>query len=165
VVVAILSSLVAAAVSNGDVILIVVLVTIPIAAIAFILNAGDAFKSIGKGGLSVEFESDNPRGMIDSGAADIEAGANEAELRQMLEAKAYRQRARGEQPLDVDQELARALAEQRTPAATGIDAGLREEVRQLVVARNERRARQGKDPLDVDAEVERQLQELENLGQ
>ncbi len=154
------------AVSNGDVILIIVFAAIPIAAIAFIANAGNAFKSIGKGGLSVEFESDNPHGLIDSGAGENEAAVNEAELRQMLEAKAYRQQARGETPLDVDEELAKALTEQRSPAAPSSgDPQLREEVRQLVVARNQRRARQGKEPLDVDAEVERQLQELENLGQ
>ena len=155
------------AISNGDAILIIVFAAIPIAAIAFILNAGNAFKSIGKGGLSVEFESDNPRGMIDSGAAaGDDAAINEAELRQMLEAKAYRQESRGEKPLDVDEELAKALAEQRSPSSGGApDAQLREEVRQLVVARNERRARQGKEPFDVDAEVERQLRELENLGQ
>jgi hypothetical protein len=157
---------VSVAVTNGDVILIIVLVTIPVAAIAFIANASKNFESIGKGGLSVEFESDNPQGLIDSGAGGAsEAAINEAELRQMLEAKAYRQQARGETPLDVDQELAKALAEQRTPRSSGGDAQLREEVRQLVVARNERRARQGKEPLDVDTEVERQLQELENLGQ
>jgi hypothetical protein len=154
------------AVSNGDVILIIAFAAIPIAAIAFIANAGNAFKSIGKGGLSVEFESDNPRGLIDSGAADVEAQANEEELRQMLQAKAYRQESRGEAPLDVDEELAKALAEQRTPASPGgDDAQLREEVRQLVTARNERRVRQGKEPLEVEAEVERQLRELENLGQ
>ncbi len=147
-------------------ILIIVLVAIPVAAIAFIANAGSAFRSIGKGGLSVEFESDNPRGLIDSGAAETEASVNEAELRQMLEAKAFRQSARGETPLDVDEELAKALDEQRTPAAPPSgDPALREEVRQLVVARNQRRARQGKEPLDVEAEVDRQLRELENLGQ
>ncbi len=152
------------AVSNGDVILIIVLVTIPIAAIAFIANAGNAFKSIGKGGLSVEFESDLSQGMRDSGAEAEATGVREDELRQMLEAKAYRQQARGEQPLDVDAELQRLLTE-KPEAPSGGDPALREEVRQLVVARNERRARQGKEPLDVDAEVERQLAELENLGQ
>jgi hypothetical protein len=156
----------APAITNGDVILIIVVAAIPIAALAFILNAGDAFKSIGKGGLSVEFESDNPQGLIDSGAGEDTAAVNEAELRQMLEAKAYRQEARGETPLDVDEELAKALAEQRSPSSGGAsDPQLREEVRQLVVARNERRARQGKEPLDVDAEIERQLRDLENLGQ
>ena len=158
---------VSVAVTNGDVILIVVFVTIPIAAIAFIANAGNAFKSIGKGGLSVEFESDNPQGLIDSGAGGgSEAEINETELRQMLEAKAYRQEARGETPLNVDEELAKALAEQRTPASPGGgDAQLREEVRQLVLARNERRMRRGEQPLDVKAEIERQLRSLEGLGQ
>ncbi len=156
----------APAVSNGEVILIVVLVAIPVAAIAFIANAGNAFRQIGKGGLSVEFESDMPQGMRDSGAEAEAPGVQEDELRQMLEAKAYRQSARGETPVDVDAELERLLAEQRAgPEAPADDPALREEVRQLVVARNERRARQGKDPLDVDAEVARQLRELENLGQ
>ena len=82
----------------------------------------------------------------------------------MLEAKAYRQRARGDAPLDVEAELGRLLAEPQAGSA-GVDRGLVEEVRQLVVARNERRVRQGKEPLDVDEEVERQLRELENLGQ
>jgi hypothetical protein len=89
----------------------------------------------------------------------------DAELRQLLEAKAYRQNARGEEAIDVDSEMERLRAEQRKAPDVKADPGLREEVRQLVVARNERRARQGKDPLDVDAEIERQLRDLENLGQ
>jgi hypothetical protein len=153
------------ALSNGDVILLVVLLAIPIAAIAFIANAGNAFKQIGKGDLSVTFESDAPHGLIDSSASSEPAGAADDELRQLLEAKAYRQRARGEQPLDVDAEFERLQAERQSGAGAGADPQLREEVRQLVVARNERRARQGKEPLDVDAEIERQLTELENLGQ
>ena len=146
------------ALTNGDVIILVVALAIPVAAIVFIANAGGAFKSIGKGGLSVEFESDNPRGMIDSGSGG-DAAEREDELRQMLEAKAYRQRQRGEQPLHVDAELARLLSES-APVPGADDPALREEVRQLVVARNSRRARQGKEPLDVEAEVERQLREL-----
>jgi hypothetical protein len=163
--VAIAASSLVLAVSNGDVILVVVLVAIPIAAIVFIAGAGGAFKQIGKGGLSVEFDSDLPQGMRDSGAESEPAGAREDELRQMLEAKAYRQASRGEQPLDVDAELERLLTEQTKVPAPADDPALREEVRQLVVARNERRARQGKEALDVDAEVARQLAELENLGQ
>ena len=164
---AVVASSLAPAVSNGEVILIVVLIAIPVAAIAFIANAGNAFRQIGKGGLSVEFESDHPQGMRDSGAEAEAAGVREDELRQMLEAKAYRQRSRGEEPLDVDAELERLLAEQRAgpEAPADDDPALREEVRQLVIARNERRARQGKEPLDVEAEVDRQLRELENLGQ
>ena len=155
------------AISNGEVILIIVLVAIPIAAIAFIANAGNAFqldrqgRALGR--VRVRPAAGDARLRRRGRAA---RGAREDELRQMLEAKAYRQSARGETPLDVDAELARLLAEQRRrPRRPGTDPALREEVRQLVVARNERRARQGKEPLDVEAEVDRQLRELENLGQ
>ena len=149
---------------NGDVILIIVLVTIPIAAIAFIANAGNAFKSIGKGGLSVEFESDLPQGMRDSGAEGSRPGVREDELRQMLEARRTASSARGEQPLDVDRAGAAADRAKPVRAPAADDPALREEVRQLVVARNERRARQGKEPLDVDAEVERQLANRRTSG-
>jgi hypothetical protein len=149
--------------STGDVILIIVFVTIPIALVTFVFGAGNALKQIGKGPLSVEFESDLPQKITDDEASASPA-AREAEIRQLLEAKAYRQEARGEAPLDVDEELTRLLAE-GSGGSPGPDPGLAEEVRQLVVARNERRVRQGKEPLDVDHEVERQLRELENLGQ
>jgi hypothetical protein len=154
---------IALSLSTGDVILIVVLVTIPIALLTFALGAKNALDQVGKGQFSVEFESDLPSKVTDS---DAEGGpeAREDEIRQMLEAKAYRQRARGEKGVDVNAELNRLLTE--APAVpAGTDAQLAEEVRQLVVARNERRARQGKEPLDVEQEVERQLRELENLGQ
>ncbi|HLM31022.1 MAG TPA: hypothetical protein VK326_05120 [Solirubrobacterales bacterium] len=152
------------ALSNGDVILIVIAIAIPIPVIAFILGARRAYDEIGKGALGVEFESDLPQGMRDSGAEAEGDAVREEELRQLLEAKAYRQSARGETPLDVDAELERLNAESSRGASTS-DPGLREEVRQLVVARNERRMRQGKAPLDVETEIERQLRELENLGQ
>ncbi len=152
------------AVSNGEVILIVVLVTIPIAAITFALGAGRALGQVGKGRFAVEFEHD-----LDPGPAGEEpgeaAGDREAEIRQLLEAKAYRQRARGEAQLDIDSELERLLSESEDEGHTGSDRELVEEVRQLAVARNERRLRQGKAPLDIEAEVERHLRELENLGQ
>ncbi|MQA75463.1 MAG: hypothetical protein GEU88_14160 [Solirubrobacterales bacterium] len=150
------------AISNGDVILIVVAVAIPIAALAFVLGAGGAFRRIGKGPLSVEFESDLPRDARDSDAEAASPQVREAEIRQLLEAKAYRQSSRGEAPVDVDAELGRLLAESGATRPAD-DPALRAEVRQLVVARNERRARQGQPPLDVEAEVERQLQELEGL--
>jgi hypothetical protein len=151
------------ALSNGEVILIVFFAALPIAAIIFIAGAGNALKQVGKGQFSVDFDSDAPRPMRDSDA-EQSADVREEEIRQLLEAKAYRQSSRGEAPVDVDAEFERLTTE--APAApAGDDPQLREEVRQLVVARNERRARQGKEPLDVEAEVERQLRELENLGQ
>ena len=154
---------VALSLSTGDVILIVVFTTIPIALLTFVLGAKNALNQVGKGQFSVEFESDLPSQLTDS---DAEGGpaAREDEIRQLLEAKAYRQRARGEKPVDVGAELSRLLSEGPAVPA-GTDPQLAEEVRQLVVARNERRVRQNKEPLDVEQEVERQLRELENLGQ
>jgi hypothetical protein len=152
------------ALSNGEVILAIVLITIPIAAITFALGAGGAFRQIGKGQFSVQFEGDLPQELHDS-SADRSAAVRDAELRQMLEAKAYRQRARGEEPIDVEAEMSRLLAAEREAAPAGDDPQLHAEVRQLVVARNHRRVRKGEEPLDVEAEVERQLRELESLGQ
>ncbi len=151
------------AISNGEVILIIVLAAIPIAALSFALS-GEAFKQIGKGSFSVQFEHDLPQGVRDSDA-EASAEVRDAEIRQLLEAKAYRQSARGERPLDVEAELERILLQDREPAGSGDDPQLREEVRQLVVARNERRARKGEEPLEVEAEIDRQLRDLENLGQ
>ena len=148
------------ALSTGDVFLICVIVAVPFALLSF-LGAGNALRQIGKGQFAIEQElpqkSTGP-------AAPVSGEAREAEVRQMVEAKAYRQAARGEAPLDVEAEVERLLEAPPTGALGG-DAGLRDEVRQLVIARNERRARKGEEPLDVEAEVERQLRELENLGQ
>jgi hypothetical protein len=148
------------ALSTGDVFLIAIIVTVPFALLSF-LGARHALGQIGKGQFAIEQELPQRGG---GGPAPASREAREAEVRQMVEAKAYRQAARGETPLDVDAEVKRLLEERPGPALGG-DPGLREEVRQLVVARNERRMRKGEEPLDVDAEVERQLRELENLGQ
>ncbi len=150
------------AISNGEVILIVALVAVPIAGIAFAMGAGNALREIGKGPLSVEFDQDLPRGMRDTDAEDDSSRAREEEIRQLLEAKAYRQAERGDRPVDVDTELERLLA-QSDAVDPATDPALRAEVRQLVVARNARRERQGKPALDVEAEVERQLRDLEDL--
>lgn len=160
----------ALAITNGTVIILIVIAAVPIAAFSF-LGAGNAFDQIGKGGLSLE-----PDDSIDEPlqAAPTGAAARNAELRQMIEAKSYRRQQRGEEPLDVEAELAKALAQQADgPAAPpsgprkdiSRDTQLVAEIREHVVARNGRRERQGKPPLDIDAEVERQLRELEGLGQ
>jgi hypothetical protein len=146
------------AISNGEVILIVVLAAIPIAAIVFVAGAGNAFRQIGKGQFSVEFEDDLPQKMRDSDA-ETSPEIRDEEIRQLLEAKAYRQESRGEAPLDVDAELDRLAAEQAS-ASPGDDPALREEVRQHVIARNARLRAQGREPLDVEAEVDRQLRAL-----
>jgi hypothetical protein len=145
------------AVSNGEVIIIVVAVVAPIAAIAF-AGAGAVYREIGKGAFAMD-RDETGRGPADLSNAAVRA-EQQLEMRQMLEAKAYRQRQRGEEPIDVDAEM-RRLNSPATP--TRVDPALVEEVRQLVVARNARRARQGKEPLDVGSEVERQLRELEGL--
>jgi hypothetical protein len=151
------------AISNGEVILVIVLVAIPIGALSFALS-GKAFRQIGKGAFSVQFEHDLPQGVRDSGS-EASAEVRDEELRQLLEAKAYRQEQRGEPPVDVRAEMERIHEEDRLGSPGADDPELREEVRQLVVARNERRQRKGEEPLDVEAEVNRQLRDLENLGQ
>ena len=148
-------------VDNGMVILLVTLVVIPIAAIAF-ASSGPALKRLGKGRWAIEQEMPAKKSLGPAGPVDKRV--QEAEVRQMLEAKSYRRQQRGGEPLDVDAELKRLLDTPTRPAA-GVDPELREEVRQLVVARNERRMRKGQEPLDVDEEIERQLADLENLGQ
>ena len=149
------------ALSTGDAFLIAVVVAVPFAILSFALGAKGALGQIGKGPLSIEQEMPQSEG---GSSAPASGEAREAEVRQMVEAKAYRQAARGEEPLDVEAEVQRLMETGPAPSLGG-DAGLREEVRQLVVARNERRVRKGEEPLDVDSEVERQLRELENLGQ
>jgi hypothetical protein len=150
------------AVSNGEVILIVVLVAIPLGAISFALS-GEAFNQIGKGPLSIE--SDFPQGSTGGPSAPISAEVREAEIRQFLEARSYRLASRGEKPLDIEAELARILADERSTGSLTQDAQLVSEVRELVEASNARRIRMGREPLDVEEEVKRQLTELESLGQ
>jgi hypothetical protein len=149
------------AISNGDVIILIVAVAIPIAALSF-LGAGKAFDQIGKGQFSIEQEIPQKG----SHPAPLSPEVREAEIRQLLEAKSYRRELRGEPPLDIEAELAKATAEESpAPGSLARDAQLVAEVRELVIARNARRERQGKEPLDVESEVSRQLSELEGLGQ
>jgi hypothetical protein len=150
------------ALTNGGILMIVVLIVLPLAAIAFI-GAGAALRQIGKGPFAIEQEL--PQRSSGVPLRPATKAEREAEVRQMLEAKSYRREARGEAPLDVDAEVERLIGGDEGGGSLGRDAELREEVRQLVVARNERRMRRGEQPLDVDTEVERQLRELESLGQ
>jgi hypothetical protein len=121
-----------------------------VAAIWAISGTGDLYRQIGRGGLSLNDGEDRPARAPTGTAA---AGERDAEIRQMLEARNARRRARGQEPLDVEAEIA-ALTR---PAP---DPSLVAEVRQLVEARNARRERAGKEPLDVETEVERQLRDL-----
>ena len=150
--------------SNGEVIVVIVLAAIPIGLAAFVIGARKAYDEIGKGAFGLDREAP-PSGLTGGGSTPVSREAQEAEVRQLLEAKAYRQSARGEAPVDVDAELDRLLNEPQQTGRLAHDRQLVEEVRQLVEARNARRMRQGKEPLEVEAEVERQLRDLENLGQ
>jgi cytochrome c556 len=107
-----------------------------------------AYEEIGAGGIEADPLPRTP---------DSRAGAaeREAEIRQMLEARNARRLRRGEEPVDIEAELAHL-----TVAAVQADPELEQEVRQLVVARNARRVRRGEEPLDVEAEVRRQLEAL-----
>ena len=150
------------AISNGEVLILIGAVVVPVAALAFV-TVGPLLRQLGKGKFAMQMERPPPPSGGPVGGGPATDAARDAEIRQMLEAKAYRQAERGEQPVDVDEEFER-LTDER-PATLASDPGLVAEIRQLAVARNERRERQGKAPLDVDAEVERQLRELEDIGQ
>ncbi len=132
----------------GTVLLLVVIA----ATIAAVLSMrGARYDHVGRGGL---FEDDNQ--MKREPAPAVAAAERDDEIRQFLTARNDRRAAKGQAPLDVEDELHRLTRE----APKTADPALEAEVRQLVVARNERRLRAGKPPLDVDAEVQRQLREL-----
>jgi hypothetical protein len=132
------------------IVLVVVVVLSVIAAVWASLGVGEAYRQIGRGGMSLNDGTDRPR-REPTGA--VAAGERDDEIRQMLEARNARRIARGQEPVDIEAEL----AELTRPAA---DPALVAEVRQLVIARNERRVRMGREPLDVEAEVARQLRDL-----
>jgi hypothetical protein len=146
-------------IQSGYVLAAITLLALPIAAIAF-ARSGPAWRSIGKGPLSIEQELPPPR--VGGGEPPLDPEVQAAEARQMLEARSFRRERRGEPALDVEAEVARLLA--APDARPGVDEALRAEVRELVVAGNERRMRAGEEPLDVDAEVERQLGDLIGFG-
>jgi hypothetical protein len=140
-------------IQSGYVLAAITLFSLPIAAAAF-ARSGPAWRGIGKGPFAIEQEL--PPTRMAQPQPPVDRALQETEARQMIEAKSYRRRRRGEAPLDVEAEVRRLLD---APGASGpgIDEKLREEVRQLVVAGNERRMRRGEAPLDVEVEVERQL--------
>ena len=134
----------------GIVIFVVVILAI-IAAIWAAWGTGALYKQIGRGGLSLDRDDDFAR---PASPAASQAVANE-EIRQMLTARNDRRAARGQEPVDIEAELARLTA-----APPDIDPALEAEIRSLVIARNDRRARRGQPPLDVEDEVRRQVAEL-----
>ncbi|HVY95584.1 MAG TPA: hypothetical protein VHA54_01365 [Solirubrobacterales bacterium] len=148
------------AVGKGVVLFALTGVAAPLIGLGLRHFVGSGWDAIGSGPFSIVHESARRRGGGRGPAVDPAIQA--AEVRQMLEAKAARQERRGEDPLDVESEAERLLAEADSPGERrlDIDAELRAEVRQLVIARNERRMRAGRTPLDVEAEIERQLDDF-----
>jgi hypothetical protein len=143
------------AIDNGTVLALITLVVLPIAAIAF-ARSGPLWRDIGRGPLAID--QDLPARRPGAPAPPTDPAIQAAEARQMLEAKAYRHRRRGEAAVDVESELRAALA--ATATTPSLDEELREEVRRLVIAANERRRRRGQPELDVEEETTRQLSEI-----
>jgi hypothetical protein len=143
-------------ISSGMAMVLITLAVLPIAAVSF-ARSGRAWRGIGGGRFSIE-QAPPPRPQ--EGPEEVDRALQEAEARQMLEAKAYRRRRRGEaEEIDVEAEVSRLL-DLDAEGSGGRDEELRAEVRALVIARNERRARRGEEPLDVEAETDRQLGDL-----
>jgi hypothetical protein len=145
---------------NGYVLIAITFLILPIAAITF-ARAGAAWKSIGKGKFGLMHAMPPPR--LSQPDQPVDPAIQAAEARQMLEAKSYRRLRRGEEPLDVEAEVARLL-DAEDEAKPDLDEKLRAEVRELVIARNERRMSHGQEPLDVEAETERQVADFIGLG-
>jgi hypothetical protein len=159
----------------GTVIWIVVLVVAPVAAVLF-AGAFGLLDQLGRGDLALEEPArPAPRGPAGPRPGGPLARAErEAEIRQLVQARHDRQAERGEQPVDVEAEVARLVAlhpesdpgggpEGGAAEKQRQDAALRLEVRQLVIARNERRAARGEPPLDLDVEVDRQMARLDGI--
>jgi hypothetical protein len=125
-----------------------------VAALAMLVRSGKTWDDYGKRGLLLD--RDLPRDPTPGSAAA--AAERDDEIRAMLRARNARRVRRGEEPLDIEQELRRL-----TTADPQIDSALRAEIRDLVLARNHRRVRAGKPPLDVEAEIEREIRDFGDL--
>ena len=140
------------------VVIVAVTVLAALIGLATLASSGRSWEQVGRGGLSLRDGSDRPDDeRVAGGPSAAAARERDEEIRQMLEARNARRRARGLEPVDVEAEL-------RSLTAPAADPRLEAEVRQLVAARNERRVRQGRAPLDVEAEVARQLREVSDGG-
>jgi hypothetical protein len=145
--------------SAFGILIFVVVAVAAVVAVITLVNRGDVYDQIGRGGLSLNEEPDPSRPAHRHAVAGSPADSAEAEeeVRQMVTARRDRLERQGKPGLDVEAEVARLMSSTTTSSA---DPALVDEVRQLVHARNSRRARQGKPELDVEAEVARQLAEL-----
>jgi len=132
----------------------ILLVLVVVVAAFMFARSGSALRSLGGGRWAIDREGDGESG--DGPSGETEAEARE-EVRQMVEARDYRLRQRGDDGIDIDAEVTRLTAVTEGPE--GDVEAWTVEIRQLVVANNERRRRRGEPPLDVEAEVARRLAE------
>lgn len=143
----------------GLVVILTVLVVAPIAAVMF-ARSGKSLEQLGKGPWAIDRDSDaGPRPEGDRAAI---ARETREEVRQMVVAADYRRRSRGEDGIEIEEEVTRLLAttDSASKASGEVEhSEIRVEIRQLVVANNERRVRRGEEPLDVEAEVEKRIRE------
>jgi hypothetical protein len=98
----------ATSVENGSVLILITLVAAPIAAIAF-ARSGKAWRRIGRGPYAID--PDLPPRSVRPQPSPVRRETQEAEVRQMVEAKSFRRVRRGEAPLDVEGETERRLAD------------------------------------------------------
>jgi hypothetical protein len=133
----------------------IVCIVAAILALFMLAASRKVWEDFGKNRLLMD--SELPRQPVINSAAAVRE--RDEEIRQMLEARNARRIRRGEEPLDIEQEVSRLVA----PSTPGVDAQLRSEIRDLVVARNYRRTRAGRPALDVEAEVEREIARLTDL--
>ena len=95
-------------IQSGYAMAAITLVALPIAAVAF-ARSGPAWRGIGKGPFAIEQEL--PPTRMAQPQPPVDRALQETEARQMIEAKSYRRRQRGEPPLDVERETERQLAD------------------------------------------------------
>src|SRR6476660_9793461 len=85
--------LAATAVDNGAVLVLITLIVLPIAAVAF-ARSGPPWRSVGRGPMAID--QDLPARGSRGPAPPIDPAIQAAEARQMIEAKSYRRERRGE---------------------------------------------------------------------
>ncbi len=135
-----------------ETVLWVVCIAAAVLAFVALISSRKTWQDFGKNGLLMDSELRRTPA-AGTPAADQE---RDEEIRQMIEARNARRRRRGEEPLDLEEEIARL-------SPPSVDPQLRSEIRQLVLARNYRRTRAGKPALDVEAEVTRELEKVREL--
>jgi hypothetical protein len=92
------------------IVLVVVVVAAALVAVATLVASGRTYDQIGRGGMSLRDGSD--RAAREPAAAPASPSAErDEEIRQMLEARNARRARRGEEPLDVEAEVARRVRE------------------------------------------------------